>query len=126
MQRAIRFHSGDENRRRAGETLKRRIAAFSAATIFAIGAIVAEAVLNEREAAIDRAGAEAANLAAGFEERIRSALDAAPDLKRRMEATEPTLSLEEWKSVARDLLDKQQKVFLGEAAAIDLIRSDGV
>ena len=126
MQRAIRFHSGDENRRRAGETLKRRIAAFSAATIFAIGAIVAEAVLNEREAAIDRAGAEAANLAAGFEERIRSALDAAPDLKRRTEATEPTLSLEEWKSVARGLLDKQQKVFLGEAAAIDLIRSDGV
>ena len=88
MQRATRFHSGDESQRRAGEALKRRIAAFSAATIFAIGAIVAEAVLNEREAAIDRAGAEAANLAAGFEERIRSALDAAPDLKRRMEATE--------------------------------------
>ena len=66
--------------------LKRRIAAFSAATIVAIGAIVAEAVLNEREAAIDRAGTEAANLAARFEERIRSTLDAAPDLKRRMEA----------------------------------------
>ena len=43
-----------------------------------------------------------------------------------MEATEPAFSLEEWKSLARDLLDKQQKVFVGEAAAIDLIRSDGV
>ena len=126
MHRATRFHSGDEDRRRAGRNLKRRIAAFSAATIFAIGAIVAEAVLNEREAAIDRAGADAANLAAGFEERIRSTLDAAPDLKQRIEAGESTFSLEEWKSLARDLLDKQQKVFLGEAAAIDLIQSDGV
>jgi hypothetical protein len=43
-----------------------------------------------------------------------------------MEATEPTLSLEEWKSVARDVLDKQQKAFFGDAMAIDLIRSDGV
>ena len=126
MQRSTRFHSGDESRRRAGQTLKRRIAAFSAATILAIGAIVAEAVLSEREAAIDRAGAEAANLAAEFEERIRSTLDAAPDLKRRIEATEPTFSLEEWTSVARDLLDRQQEVFLREAAAIDLTRSDGV
>jgi hypothetical protein len=57
--------------------LKRRIAAFSVATIVAIGAIVAEAVLNEREAAIDRASAEAANLAARFEEQIRSTLDPA-------------------------------------------------
>jgi len=126
VQRSTRFHSGDESRRRAGQTLKRRIAAFSAATILAIGAIVAEAVLSEREAAIDRAGAEAANLAAEFEERIRSTLDAAPDLKRRIEATEPTFSLEEWTSVARDLLDRQQEVFLREAAAIDLTRSDGV
>jgi two-component system, cell cycle sensor histidine kinase PleC len=105
--------------------LKRRIAAFSIATVVAIGAIVAEAVLNEREAAIDRAGAEAANLAAGFEGRIRSTLDAAPDLNRRIEAG-ASIGLEEWKSVARDLLDNQQKAFLGEAAAVDLIRSDGV
>lgn len=126
VHRATRFHSGDENRRRAGRILKRRIAALSAATIFAIGALVAEAVLNERDAAIDRAGTEAANLAAGFEERIRSTLDAAPDLKQRLEAGESTFSLDEWKSVARDLFKNQQKLALGEAAAIDLIRTDGV
>jgi len=106
--------------------LKRRIAAFSVATIVAIGAIVVEAVLYEREAAIDRAGTDAANLAARFEEQIRSTLDAAPDLKRRIEGGASTFGLEEWKSVARDLLDNQQKAFLGEAAAVDLIRSDGV
>jgi two-component system, cell cycle sensor histidine kinase PleC len=106
--------------------LKRRIAAFSVATIVAIGALVAEAVLNAREAAIDRAGAEAANLAAGFEARIGSTLDAAPDLKRRMEAGTSTLGLQEWKTVARDLLDTQPKAFLGGSAAVDLIRSDGV
>ncbi len=106
--------------------LKRRIAAFSVATVAAIGALVAEAVLNERDAAIDRAGTEAANLATGFEERIRSTLDAAPDLKRRIEAGASTFGLEEWKSVARDLLNNQQRGFLGEAAAVDLIRFDGV
>jgi signal transduction histidine kinase len=126
VHRATRSYSGDENRRKAGQRLKRRIAAFSAATIVAIAALVAEAVLDQRKAAIDRAAAEAANLAAEFEERIRSTLDAAPDLKQRMGAKESTVSLEEWKSVARVLLDKQQKIFLGEAAAIDLIRSDGV
>ena len=126
MHRTTRFLSGEESRRRAGQLPKRRIAAFSMATIFAIGALVAEAVLTEREAAIDRAGIEAANLAAGFEERIRSALDAAPDLKRRIEAEASTFGLEEWKSVARDLLNNQQKAFLGEDAAVNLIRSDGV
>lgn len=126
MHRATRFHSGDKDRRRAGQILRRRIAAFSAATIFAIGVLVAEAVLNERDAAIDRAGTEAANLAAGFEERIRSTLDAAPDLKQRLEAGTSTFSLDGWKSVARDLFNKQQKVVLGESGAIDLIRTDGV
>ena len=106
--------------------LKRRFTAFSAATIVAIGAIVVEAVLNEREAAIDRASTEAANLAAGFEERIRSTLHAAPDLKRKIEAGASSFAPEEWKSVAHDLLGNQQKAFLGEAAAVDLIRPDGV
>ncbi len=105
---------------------KRRIAAFSAAIIFAIGALVAEAVLNERDAAIDQAGAEAANVAAGLEERIRSSLDAAPDLKQRIEAGSDTFSPQEWKSVARGLLSNRQKATLGEAATIDLIRTDGV
>ena len=106
--------------------LKRRIAAFSLATIFAIGALVAEAVLNEHQAAIDSAGTEAANLAVGFEEQIRSRIDSAPDLKRRMEAGTSTFGLEDWKSVAGDLLSKQQKAFLGKSAAVELIRSDGV
>ncbi len=62
---------------------------------------------------------------ARFEERIQSTLDAAPDLKRRIEAGASTFGLEEWKSVARELLNNQPKAFLGEAAAVDLIRSDG-
>ena len=43
-----------------------------------------------------------------------------------MEAGTSTFGLQDWKSVARDLLSKQQKAFLGESAAVELIRSDGV
>ena len=81
--------------------LKRRIAAFSAAIVLAVCALVAEAVLDERNAAIDRARMEAANLSAGFEEQIEGTLNAVSNasaaLKRRIEAgTE--LNLDQWKS----------------------------
>ena len=70
--------------------LKRRIAAFSAAIVLAVCALVAEAVLDERNAAIDRARMEAANLSAGFEEQIEGTLNAVSNasaaLKRRIEA----------------------------------------
>ena len=81
--------------------LKRRIAAFSAAIMLAVCALVAEAVLNERNAAIDRARAEAANLSAGLEEQIEGRLNAVSNataaLKRRIEAG-PEFSLDQWKS----------------------------
>ncbi len=61
--------------------LKLRIAAFCAATIVAIGALVAKAVLDQHDVAIGRANAEAATLAAALEERRPSGLDAVPGLR---------------------------------------------
>ena len=68
----------------------------------AICALVAEAVLNERDAAIGRARTEAANLSAGFEEQVEGTLNAVSNataaLKRRIEADGAAFSLEQWKS----------------------------
>src|SRR5882672_479864 len=68
--------STDENPlHKAGCVLKRRIAAFCAAIAVAVGILVAQAVLQERDAAFDRARTEAANLSAGFEEGVRGILN---------------------------------------------------
>ncbi len=85
---------------------RRRIAAFSAAIMLAICALVADAVINERNAALDRARIEAANLSASFEEQVRRTLDAVSSatnaLKRRIEAEGPAFNLDEWRSGAPD------------------------
>ncbi len=99
---------------------KRRIAAFSAAIMLAICALVAEAVLNERNAAIDRAHTEAANLSAGFEEQVRGTLNAVSSataaLKRRIEA-DGAFSLGEWKNSIPGLT--------GPAIDILILNADG-
>jgi two-component system, cell cycle sensor histidine kinase PleC len=86
---------------------KRRIAAFSAAIMLAICALVAEAVINERNAALDRARIEAANLSASFEEQILNTLNAVSSatnvLKRRVEAEGAAFNLSEWRTSAPDL-----------------------
>jgi two-component system, cell cycle sensor histidine kinase PleC len=87
---------------------QRRIAAFSAAIMLAVCALVAEAVINERNAALDRARIEAANLSASFEEQISSTLDAVSNatnaLKRRIEAEGAAFDLDAWMRSAPDLV----------------------
>jgi two-component system, cell cycle sensor histidine kinase PleC len=87
---------------------KRRIAAFSAAIVLAVCALVAEAVINERSAALERARIEAANLSASFEEQIRSTLDVVANatnaLKRRIEAEGAAFDLDQWQKSAPDLV----------------------
>ena len=56
---------------KAGQILKRRIAAFCAGIMAAICVLVAQAVIKGRDAAFDRTRGEAANLSAGFEEGVQ-------------------------------------------------------
>ncbi len=69
--------------------------------MLAVCALVADAVLNERNAAIDRARTEATNLSAGLEEQVEGTLNAVSNataaLKRRIEDG-AAISLNEWKS----------------------------
>jgi two-component system, cell cycle sensor histidine kinase PleC len=68
--------STDENpRSKAGRMLKRRIVAFGAAIMAAICILVTQAVIQVRNAAIEHARIEAANLSAGFEEGVRGILN---------------------------------------------------
>jgi hypothetical protein len=60
---------------KAGRRLRRQIAAFCAAIVAAICVLVAESVIKERNAAIERARSEAANLSAGLDEEVKAVLD---------------------------------------------------
>ena len=71
--------SNEDFRRKSGRLFKRRIAAFSAAIMAAICALVMEAVLNQRNAALEQAWGEAANLSAGLEEQVRGTLNGVAD-----------------------------------------------
>lgn len=81
--------------------VKTRIAAFSAAIMVAICALVFEAVISERNAALDGARIDAANLAAGFAGQVKGTFtevaDATEFLKGRIEAEGPSFNLTEWK-----------------------------
>jgi signal transduction histidine kinase len=98
---------------------KRRIVAFSAAIMIAICALVAEAVINERNAALNRARIENANLSAGFEEQIRGTLNAVSNesdaLKRRIEAAGAAFNLDEWKSGVPDLMPPAMHIVIADA-----------
>jgi two-component system, cell cycle sensor histidine kinase PleC len=99
--------------------LKRRIAAFSVAIMVAICLLVVEAVVSNRNAALDRARVEAANLSAGFEEQIRGTLDgikgAMEFLKRRIEAEGPTFNLAQWKSQIPELVSPTINILMIDA-----------
>src|SRR5258706_5115666 len=104
--------STDENPlHKAGRVLKRRIAAFCAAIGVAVGILVAQAVIIERDAAFDRARTEAANIAAGFEEGVRGILNgvtgASEFLKDHIEEQEAkgeAFNLAAWKSKVPELV----------------------
>ncbi len=100
--------SNENFRRKSGRVLKRRIAAFSAAIMVAICALVTEAVLNQRHAALEQARDEAANLSAGLEEQVRGTLNgvagAMEFLKDRIETEGPAFDLKVWKDRVPELV----------------------
>jgi two-component system, cell cycle sensor histidine kinase PleC len=95
---------------KAGRRLRRQIAAFCAAIVAAICVLVAEAVVRGRNAAIERARSEAANLSAGLDEEVKAVLDgiasASELLKDAIEDEEAegkTFDLARWKERAPEL-----------------------
>src|SRR5258706_4200895 len=115
--------STDENPlHKAGRVLKRRIAAFCAAIGVAVGILVAQAVIIERDAAFDRARTEAANIAAGFEEGVRGILNgvtgASEFLKDHIEEQEAkgeAFNLAAWKSKVPELVSPTINITIIEA-----------
>jgi signal transduction histidine kinase len=102
--------------------LKRRIVAFSAAIMAAIAGLVAEAVIKEHSAALDRAGFEAANLSAGFEEQVRGTLNGVAGamelLKASIETESPAqFDIHAWKARVPELVS--------QAIQIKVIDKDG-
>src|SRR5262249_18985291 len=107
---------------KAGRVLKRRIAAFCAAIIAASTIFLAWEVIKERNAALDRAGSETANLAAGFEEGIHGILngvaEASQFLKDHVEqkdAKHEAFDLAEWKNAVRKVITPTIDIFLVDA-----------
>src|SRR3974390_1533932 len=115
----MQSQSNENFRRRSGRLLKRRIAAFSAAIMAAICAFVAEAVLKERQVALEQARTEAANLSAGFEEQVRGTLNgvagAMEFLKARIEGEGTAFDLEVWKAKVPELLSPAIQILIVNA-----------
>jgi signal transduction histidine kinase len=86
----------------------------------AICGLVAEAVLREREAALEQARAQAANLSAGFEEQVRGTLNgvagAMEFLKARIEAEGPAFDLDVWKDKLPELLSPAVHIMILDAS----------
>ena len=96
------IRSNEDFRRKSGRLFKRRIAAFSAAIMAAICALVTKAVLSEREAALHQARTEAANLSASLQEQLRGMLNgvagAMAFVKSRIESEGPAIDLDALKA----------------------------
>ncbi|MGO9472487.1 MAG: ATP-binding protein [Rhodomicrobium sp.] len=111
--------SNENFRQKSGRLLKRRIAAFAAAIMAAICALVSEAVLNEREAALEQAQGEAANLSAGLAEQVHSTLNgvagAMEFLKDRIETDGPAFDLSAWKTRVPELLSPAVHIVIIDA-----------
>jgi two-component system cell cycle sensor histidine kinase PleC len=104
----MRFSASKHPQYKSAQKLKRRIAVFCVAIMAAICGLVTEAVVRDRNAAVDHARIETANLSAGFEEQIRGTLNsikgAMEFLKRRVQAEGPTFDLAHWKSEIPELV----------------------
>ncbi|MGB9026701.1 MAG: ATP-binding protein [Rhodomicrobium sp.] len=115
----MQSESNEIYRRKSARLLKGRIAAFSAAIMVAICALVAEAVLKEREAALDQARDEAANLSASFEEEVRGTLNglagAMELLKGSIETEGAAFDLNAWKAKVPELLSPAVSILLLDA-----------
>ncbi len=104
----MNYKSNLKFRHKSAQRLKFRIAAFSAAIMLAICALVAEAVLREHDAALEEMRGQAANLSAAFEEQVRGTLNgvsgAMEFLKGRIEAEGPAFDLNAWKERVPELI----------------------
>ncbi len=111
--------SNEDFRHKSGRVLKRRIAAFSAAIMAAICALVTEAVLKERGAALEQARDEAANLSAGLEEQVRGTLNgvtgAMEIVKDRIETEGPAFDLNAWKARVPELVSPAIQILIIDA-----------
>jgi two-component system, cell cycle sensor histidine kinase PleC len=111
----------------SAQRLKRRIGVFCLAIIIATCALVAEATIRDRNAALDHARIEAANLSAGFEEQIRGTLNsirgAMEFLKRRIEAEGATFDLAGWKNQVPALVSPTINIVLMNAEGKPLATS---
>jgi hypothetical protein len=100
----------------SAQRLKRRIAVFCLAIMIATCAPVAEAIIRDRDAALDHAWIETANLSAGFEEQVRATLNsikgAMEFLKRRIEAEGATFDFADWRSQVPELVDPTINIVL--------------
>jgi signal transduction histidine kinase len=86
--------------RLSGRQLKRRMACFCLLIALAIMALVGAVVVEQREAAIQRAEGDAANLSAAFEEEVRRVMNnvsgAMDLLSQRIETEGAAFDLSEW------------------------------
>ncbi len=127
----MQCESNENYRRKSARLLKGRIAAFSAAIMVAICALMAEAVLKERDAALEQARGEAANLSASFEEQVRGTLNglagAMELLKGQIETEGGAFDLNAWKAKVPELLSPAVRILLLDAAGTvqGLARSTG-
>ncbi len=116
----MQCESNENYRRKSALLMKGRIAAFSAAIMLAICALVAEAVLEERDAALEQARGEAANLSASFEEQVRGTLNglagAMELLKGRIETEGKAFDLNAWKAKVPKLLSPAVRILVLDAA----------
>ncbi len=116
----MQSESNESFRRKSARLLKGRVAAFSAAIMVAICALVAEAVLKERDAALQQTRDEAANLSASFEEQVRGTLNglagAMEILKGRIETEGAAFDLSAWKAKVPELLSPAVRILLLDAA----------
>jgi signal transduction histidine kinase len=115
----MQSQSNGSFQRRSGRVVKRGIAAFSAAIMAAICALVAASVYRAREAALEQARAEAANLSAGFEEQVRGTLNgvagAMDFLKSRIEADGPAFDLDVWREKVPELISPAIHIMILDA-----------
>lgn len=106
--------------RKAARLLKSRIAIFSAAIMMAMCGLVAEAVLKEREAAMEEARAKASTIATSLEDEVSFTLNVLAGsmhlLRARIETEGPAFDLNTWMGRIPELLRPAIQIVLVDAA----------
>jgi signal transduction histidine kinase len=115
----MRPHLDKHHQYQSARKLKRRFAIFCVAIMAVICLLVAEALIKDRTATLDRTRIEAANLLAGFEQQIRGTLNgirgAMEVLKRRIEAEGATFDFADWKRQVPELVSPTINISMMDA-----------